>query len=408
MARFAPDRALLLLVARAEIDEAARRRLEQLVSGPVAWDALVGGARHHGVAPLLAERLQATGLSDALPGRVFAGLLAARDQVTAANLLYRDEFHEVASALMRANIQVILFKGLALAERLYDHLGQRPMIDLDLLVRPEDIPKADAVLSRLGYQSSHAAAAGAIRADFDAALWPSAEQRPKHRQFARRRAGMGCLLELHWTLEHAGSDDRLGDLWRRSQKAVVAGVACRQLGRDDEVVQLLAHFGLHGFGELIWLSDLDRLIRFSPALDWNSIGATARDAGLRLPSAATAHCLRSWFATPVPDVFGSPGPLRRAAMNRALVSDGAEPGVPNRYWLALCQWLNADGAWRRTVALGHWLFPSQATMAARHGAPPGRAAFRRATRPFRLARAIIASRGSRSPARGRSPDGPSQ
>jgi len=332
MMRFPPDRAVLLFTARAQIDGAARRRLEDLLAAPIRWRALLGGARHHGLAPLLAERLQEANLVGRVPLDVRAELLAARDETLACNLVYRDQFRIVVSALAEAGIPTIALKGLALAEWLYDHIGQRPMTDIDLLVQPGDVPKAAGVLSGLGYRPQHGTLSGEIGAHFQASIWPSAHQRAKHWQLRHRRAGVDCLLELHWTLEHAGHSDRLAALWRNSRETRVAGVRCRQLGPEDELVHLLAHFGLHGFGPLLWLSDLDRLVRQSPRPDWIGIGRMTRQTGLRLAAASTAYCLRSWLGTPVPGVFGSPGALRRMAANRALVSDGAEPGVPNRYW----------------------------------------------------------------------------
>ncbi len=51
-----------------------------------------------------------------------------------------------------APMEAIVFKGAAVAELLYPSPGARPMVDVDLLVRAEDVPEAMRRLQSLGYR----------------------------------------------------------------------------------------------------------------------------------------------------------------------------------------------------------------------------------------------------------------
>src|SRR5206468_4850779 len=57
-------------------------------------------------------------------------------------------------ALAAAGIDALAYKGPALAMRAYGELGMRAFVDLDLLVRPDDVPRAIEALSAAGYAAA--------------------------------------------------------------------------------------------------------------------------------------------------------------------------------------------------------------------------------------------------------------
>lgn len=90
---------------------------------------------------------------------------------------------EVSTALARAGVASVLLKGPTLAEWLYRDGSVRSYTDVDLLVAPDRIPAAEAVLARLGFEpleedSDHAEPwarpADLARVDLHRRLWRSA------------------------------------------------------------------------------------------------------------------------------------------------------------------------------------------------------------------------------------------
>lgn len=72
---------------------------------------------------------------------------------------------QVIAALKRAGVRAILLKGASVARTLYGDGHARPYGDVDLLVAPEQLQLANAVLTDLGYAPRHAASSPSEHTD---------------------------------------------------------------------------------------------------------------------------------------------------------------------------------------------------------------------------------------------------
>lgn len=130
-----------------------------LVDWPVRdWRAglgeLIECAILHKVLCLLADRVATTGLDCHLPraiSRFLSGTLRANQYKTR---IYRGEIARIMVAFGEAGLTAAALNGIAAESSLYGGTGARQFSDLDLLLAPEDITLARAVLSDLGYHSS--------------------------------------------------------------------------------------------------------------------------------------------------------------------------------------------------------------------------------------------------------------
>src|SRR3972149_9363372 len=61
--------------------------------------------------------------------------------------------YEVLEVFHKAGIKVILLKGSHLAQFVYQDIGVRPMGDIDILVRKDDLQKAETLLLQMGYNN---------------------------------------------------------------------------------------------------------------------------------------------------------------------------------------------------------------------------------------------------------------
>ncbi|WP_295970431.1 nucleotidyltransferase family protein [uncultured Xanthomonas sp.] len=114
------------------------------------WQLAAAAAVAHGVAPLLSQRSQ-------WPDRPWRAFLEGQREHVA------QRYQRIAALLQRidalaqtAGLAIVPLKGAALhAQGLY-RPGDRPMADIDLLVRPEDAERAATLLAALGYVAEFA------------------------------------------------------------------------------------------------------------------------------------------------------------------------------------------------------------------------------------------------------------
>lgn len=146
-----PEHALLLLCARPAPDAAA---FHALGGRGIDWDRALGLAERNALVPALhrhLDLLRAIGMPEAA-----AAELRARHREGALRALrLAGELRRLVGALSAEGIGVLPYKGPTLAMQAYGSLSARAYVDLDLLVRPDDAPRALGVLASLGYASVH-------------------------------------------------------------------------------------------------------------------------------------------------------------------------------------------------------------------------------------------------------------
>lgn len=261
-------------VVQAGVWQAVVDLAEPLCLGPLL-NCTLGGAA--GLPPELRVRLQDTYASAGRAAIAHYRVLSQAAQVFAA-----------------AGLQCILLKGLALAQAVYPDWGARPMVDLDLLVRTADVDRAAALLEALGYR---------LRPDHA----PDFDRRFGGEWAFERPDQLGPQVELHWDLLHFEWSRRttaslVDDLWARVRPLTVGQSAVWQLAPDDMTLYLCLHMAVHhAYGEIRQFVDLDRWIRFGPALDWPALVAAGRRYRLRRILYFALHFCRQLFDTPIPD-----------------------------------------------------------------------------------------------------------
>ena len=269
------------------------------------WEALCAAADVHTVAPLLRDRLAEQGIEP--PRDVAAKLDRAYHASAARNLGLLAQLRQILQALAGRGLEVLVLKGLHLAGAVYPSLAQRPMFDLDLLAREEDLAGVRDVLLDLGYRMRTAPFVA------DHQLAP----------FVREGS---AEVDLHraFTPDRDRFDVDYEAIWARSRPETLGGIEARVLDEGD----LLLHLTLHAaysdhFGRGLGpLCDVDVLVA-RRALDGGPLGDRARTwrAGRCLELTLTlAH---DFLGTPVPDGIrpgeGEEGWARAASIAREQV-----------------------------------------------------------------------------------------
>ena len=147
-----PEQRLLLLSARLEFEGKHEVQFREVLQAPnLDWEEVLHNAQWHRLSGLILHHIRGNDFADLVPAWALQELKAVYVQNTVKNIYLRSEFRKVLGSIKEIDIPVIVLKGAALLETIYQNTALRPMSDIDLLV-PED--KADEVQSlvmSLGY-----------------------------------------------------------------------------------------------------------------------------------------------------------------------------------------------------------------------------------------------------------------
>jgi len=237
-----PEAALLLRAARMAGDAG------DFAAPGIDPARLMALAERHRMIPLLHRHLRAA----SLPAEVAAGLRARAAAEARRSLALAGELRRVMDALDSAGAAALAYKGPPLAIQAYGELSLRSFADLDLLVRPADVPRALAALARAGYHDT-LGLAGARERWF----------RRVDGDYPLLHRSTRTLVELHARVStlRFGVDVDTDALLRRARTVAIGGAGVRTLGDDDLLLVLFVHGAKHRWRRLEWLAAVAALLR---------------------------------------------------------------------------------------------------------------------------------------------------
>jgi hypothetical protein len=244
---------LILCCARTRCTPQITIRIKELATQDVDWQSFLQLATSHGVRPLVYETLHAI-CWEALPESVRHELSHFYSANSAKNRFLAGELLRILQLFEDQNILAIPFKGPVLAAVLYGNLALREFVDLDILVREQDILKARQILSNQGYQSN-VTSANITRDTSNDELYS---------------ASTGTMVELHWQFSPRRFISVLPaqQVWKNIEPIVILGRQVWSFSSQDTFLFLAFHGAKHSWSALKWLCDLAEFIRSNPELDW--------------------------------------------------------------------------------------------------------------------------------------------
>jgi Uncharacterised nucleotidyltransferase len=258
-----------LLAACSEISRQEKtERLRLLSREPIRWKLLFDLADRHGTRRLL--HLALTDLEGAVPAAEMSALQQSYQTNLHKALFLSRELIRIVDRLSAFGIEVMPYKGLALAELAYGDIALRQAGDIDLLIRTRDFPRIRDAVRELGY-TPHL-------------NFSSAEER------TYLKSGYECafdgaagpnLLEVQWAIQPRfyAIDFDMESLFRRAVTVTVAGHSMKTPSAEDLLLILSAHAAKHVWSRLVWLCDIARIMSL-PTLDWSCIESQAIALGI--------------------------------------------------------------------------------------------------------------------------------
>ena len=256
-----PEQRLLALAAELNPTPGRLENISHLMSENVDVSQLVHVAYTEGLAGLLYRNLEKSDSLDRLGGKQKETLQFYYYSAAGFNLKLIHDFKEFLHRLNQKKIRVVLLQGIALVDEIYKDLGLRPMMDIDLWVRPHELPEIMGILNDLGYQQDPVYAMTFKRGSTTFDLHT-------HVLWADRIRARKLLLKIGEEAIYGAA--RIIDF---------EGEEALCLSPQDQVIYLSLHAFKHYVSRLIWLVDIKCVVSDWGESDWQALFLRAKAMG---------------------------------------------------------------------------------------------------------------------------------
>ena len=334
-------------------------KLCNLLSSIEDWVQLLKKACYHRLQPRLYSFLRRNGAFNLLDVEIWKKIEAAYHQAQFQVMALEGELiTQILPSFNEANIQVMLLKGAALLQTVYRENPIRFFVDLDLLIHPEDLSKAQVVLEKLGYRM--------LRLSHFPSVWHEREIGSRlNREFTFVYPQTQIAIDLHTEafeppFFHLNSDW----LWSGAAPIDINGNPAFLLGPNHQFVYLLLHLAKHATGGdlcLGWLADLDECLRYyQNEMDGGFCWEILRSSSHAAKILEILAFLESRFASPLPEKFRILVEEKKVAefsLASIFSSKRSEWGDPQKNFLFY--WGYVSGFRKKLIFLWYWLFPDR-------------------------------------------------
>lgn len=152
-------------------------------------------------------------------------------------------------------IPFIALKGPLFAKLCYGDYNLRQSRDIDLLIQPENLKKAELILKEAGYKR--------VSPDID--LTPKqfkVNQKGTH-EYSFMHPASGNLIEVHWRLFTSPLQlpVRVEDLFNSAEEFKLNERKIKVLCPQHRLLYLLVHGSVHNWFRLFWLRDIGQMLK---------------------------------------------------------------------------------------------------------------------------------------------------
>ncbi|MGD9033689.1 MAG: nucleotidyltransferase family protein [Desulfobacteraceae bacterium] len=255
------EQKILAFAAELNPDSDHHERLERLICQVSDVDQIIDLADKEGLTCLLYKNLEKSGLLETLSPNQRERLQTSYYRTAGFNLRLIQELKEILYLANQENIRVVLLQGMALLQQLYEDIGLRSMVDIDLWVRQKDYTVFTALLTGQGYQRDP--------------LYPNTFRKGS------------TTFDLHTHILWA---DRIGacklllnkgeeEIYQSARPMALEGQKALCLNPYDQVLYLSLHALKHHLNRLIWLADIKGLVESWNRSDWEALMNRAMELG---------------------------------------------------------------------------------------------------------------------------------
>jgi len=258
---------LIHLFSRSDLEKSDKAQINDLLKERLDWNTLREQSGREGVSGLVYYHLVNRKLSDGA-GSYFDQLKMNTQLHSVRNTIMTELTKKIIKIFNEKKIKIILLKGIFLANNVYKYPALRPMSDVDILIKKEDLSEANEVLNSFGYKTP-----------------------PIYKEFLRHKSGsLNTLfyvknssthlpIHLHWhlvnttwPLDSLVDKIDMGRIWSRAEPVKIGDVDALSLAPEHLLIYLSYHAFKHYFDKLIRITDIMEVLKFYEGrMDWEVV-----------------------------------------------------------------------------------------------------------------------------------------
>lgn len=317
------------------------------------WDFIFRESSYHEVSSVLYKRLKGLGLLSGVPKDTARFLRHSYVRTLFTNTNLQGEYFRILSVFRNKGIECLPLKGISFIQDIYEDIALRPMVDIDVIIKEQDVGKASSLLAKdLLYDKI------------------SDEKDPQdscHMVFIKREGNVP--LELHVDFDYPLEVPQrivVPGAWGRILESRSESEKSKVLSPEDIIFSLAMHTRRTGKQFILkYICDIDRLIRkYGHRLDWGFIIDAAKRFKAVSPCFVLLRTAKDIFSSPIPRHLldklytGTVKSycLRRMVMESIFIKKGKKRNLDSRYSYLFSYILLYD---RLNVSLKYALFISR-------------------------------------------------
>lgn len=268
---------LILQLSKKALDNETAVALERLNKDALDWNYFITTAKKNAVFSLIYHHLKDK--KGIIPKDTKRKLQSLYIDNSSRNLLLLEELQKALSTLRIMGIPVIILKGMNLLENVYENIALRPMTDIDILIRKEDLARFDACVRKIGFSTS-----------YNYQDYINLPQSSYLNTIVYQKEGKSCtFLHLHWHIinstvplfDNIIENINMEKIWQEAMSTKISEVETLSLSPHHQLLYLSLHAFNHSFDRHILLCDISEVINtYIDNLDWKQLLKDAFDFNL--------------------------------------------------------------------------------------------------------------------------------
>lgn len=327
-----PELELILCCARTQMDPERAHRVRDLLQQGLKWQSLVREAQAHCLTPLLYWHLKTIG-PDMCPPAFLELLQGHFRNNTRRNLIRLGELLKLLSLFAWHEIPAVPFKGPVLALTVYRSLALREFGDLDILVYPRDMVRAQDILLSEGYQ---------VQSLLNPRQQAALIRYERERVFWRDEDSTIVEVQCGFTPRYFPFPLDLEHLRDRLVPVTLGGATVLTFRPEDLLLILAVHGAKHCWERLAWICDVAELLEAAPEIDLRQVVDQAGRLGVGRMVLLGLYLAHDLLGTALPQevwcrIQADPAVPALAGLVRRWVYQGTAgwPGVLGYTWFHL-------------------------------------------------------------------------
>ncbi|MEW5803149.1 MAG: nucleotidyltransferase family protein [bacterium] len=261
----------------------------------IDWPLVLSWSQWHGVTPVIYHILKEIDWTG-VPEMIRKGLERSFRINMARNLFLSAEIDRVFAALGERGIISIPIKGIFLSEEVYPDISFRMITDIDILIRKDDLRRAEEILTQMGYERDQ---------PLKDAFFPD-NCYTLHMEKGEKN-GQKLCVELHWGLANRRDYTLPVESWWEREIFRVAqnrhlkgGMHCLTMGPEITLLYLTINAHMSRYAFLKQLVDIGQVIRYyENDIHWERVTRIASELGLLDNFIFALSLVHSMFDVPI-------------------------------------------------------------------------------------------------------------